>query len=92
MTPTHIKPMKKKIDAILHMGHPTTTTQVRSFIGAVNFYKSLFPQCAHLLAPLTELAGNVPFSWDEEKERAFCAMKAVVAFECINISRLRPTV
>jgi len=84
MTPTHIKPMKKKIDAILRMGRPTTPTQARSFIGAVNFYKSLYPRRAHLLAPLTDLTGNRPFSWDEEKELAFKQMKAIIATDCIN--------
>ena len=38
MTPTAVKPMKKKIDAILKMDSPKNQTQVRSFIGAVNFY------------------------------------------------------
>ena len=84
MTPTHIKPMKKKIDAILRMGRPTTPTQARSFIGAVNFYKSLYPRRAHLLAPLTDLTGNRPFSWDEEKELAFKQMKAIIVTDCIN--------
>lgn len=65
-------------------GAPTTTTQVRSFIGAVNFYKSLFPRRVHLLVPLTKLTGNVPFSWIDEKELAFCVTKAIIALDCIN--------
>ena len=66
------------------MGRPTTSTQARSFIGAVNFYKSLYPRCAHLLAPLTDLTGNRPFSWDEEKELAFKQLNAIIATDCIN--------
>ena len=81
MTPTHIKPMKKKIDTILQMDCPTTTTQVCLFIGAVNFYKSLFPQSMHLLLSLTELTRNVPFSWNDEKECAFHAMKAIISLD-----------
>ena len=84
MTPTHIQPMKKKINTILQMGCPTTSTQARSFIGAVNFYKSLYPRRAYLLAPLTDLTGNRPFSWDEEKKLAFKQMKAIIATDCIN--------
>ena len=42
MTPNSVRPMKTKIDAILKMQRPQTTTQARSLIRAVNFYKSLF--------------------------------------------------
>ena len=76
--------MRKKINAILRMGRPNNATEVCSFIGAVNFYKSLFPCRAHLLAPLTVLTGTNPFSWNDKKERAFCAMKVIVASDCIN--------
>ena len=85
MTPTHIQPMKKKIDAILRMGCPKTTTQVNYFIGTVNFYKSLFHWRAHLLVPLNEMTGNVPFSWNDIKERTFCVMKEIIANYCINM-------
>ena len=61
MTPTSFKPMRSKVDAILKMGRPTNVTQVRSFVGAVNFYRSLWPRRAHVLAPLTESTGDVPF-------------------------------
>ena len=41
MTPNGIKPMRSKIDAVLRMGRPINQTQVRSFIGAVNYYRLL---------------------------------------------------
>ena len=44
MTPDSIRPMKKKIEAILKMDRPRDITQARSFIGAVNFYKLLYPR------------------------------------------------
>jgi len=84
MTPNSIKPMKKKIDAILKMDRPTNRTQARSFIGAVNFYKSLWPRRAHVLTPLADLTGNKPFTWDETKQHAFNEMKAILASDCIN--------
>ena len=58
MTPTAVKPMKKKINAILKMERPKNQTQVRSFIGAVNFYCSLRPRRAHFMTLLTELTGK----------------------------------
>ena len=84
MTPDCIKPMKKKIDAILKMDRPRSPTQAQSFIGAVNFYRSLWPRRAHVLAPLAELTGEKPFSWSDKKVKVFKEMKAILASDCIN--------
>ena len=70
MTPNSVKLMKKKIDAVLKMSQPQNNTQAQSFIGAVNFYRSLWPCRAHVLALLTELTGNKPFIWTESHQHA----------------------
>ena len=41
LTPRGLKPWKKKIDAILHMDHPRTATELCRFIGCVNFYHNM---------------------------------------------------
>ena len=41
MTPDSCKPMKQKIEALLKMSAPSNKKQVRSFLGAINFYKSM---------------------------------------------------
>ena len=63
MTPTGIKPWKKRIEAILKLGEPKNNTDVQAFIGAVNHYKSLWPRRAHILALLSELTGRGKFHW-----------------------------
>ena len=84
MTPTAVKPMKKKIDAILKMDSPKNQTQVHSFIGAVNFYRSMWPQRAHLMKPLTELTGKGSFVWTSRHQNAFDTLKSVMATDCLN--------
>ena len=71
MTPTSYKPMKNKIDALLKMSAPSNKKQVRSFLGAINFYKYMWPRRTRVLAPLTRLTGQVPFNWDPVCQQAF---------------------
>ena len=67
MTPTAMKPMKNKIGAVLQMDRPYDKIEAQSFIGVVNYYKSLWPRRANILAPLGELTGTKPFKWDDKK-------------------------
>jgi hypothetical protein len=47
LTPNGLKPWKKKISAIIALKRPETVKQLRSFIGAVNFYRDMYPQRSH---------------------------------------------
>jgi hypothetical protein len=82
LTPTGLKPWKKKIQAILAIERPQTVTQLRSFIGAVTFYRDMFPQRSHILAPLTKLVGGRgTVKWNAECQKAFDQVKAMLAKE-----------
>jgi RNase H-like domain found in reverse transcriptase len=55
---------RKKIEAILKIEQPRNIGDVRSFVGAVTFYRELFPWRSHILNPLYELtAKGVKFQW-----------------------------
>jgi hypothetical protein len=54
-----IQPVAKKVQAIHNLKPPTTTTkQLRSFIGIVNYYCDMWIKQSHILAPLTRLVGK----------------------------------
>ncbi|CAJ1935329.1 unnamed protein product [Cylindrotheca closterium] len=79
LTPDGVKPWKKKIDAILKMSAPTNVTELRAFLGAVTFYRHMWPRRSPLLKPLTELTGKGMFEWTDECAKAFAEMKAIMA-------------
>ena len=78
MTPTGIKPWKKKVDAILRMEQQRNQTQLQSFLGMVNYYHDMWPRWTHILAPLTNLMGKKKFQWNKEQDEAFKQMKTLI--------------
>ena len=83
VTPNGLKPWRKKIDAILKLAPPRTLNEVRSFIGAVTFYRDMFPHRSHILAPLTDLTkGKRKFIQRTKKhQKAFDQMKALITHD-----------
>jgi hypothetical protein len=88
-----IKPLPKKIGAILAIKPPTKVKELRRFLGMVQYYRDLWAKLSKMLAPLTNLVGEcgysksdkklgekkVPWHWDEEHQKAFHDVKAAIA-------------
>lgn len=91
LTPTGLKPWKKKIEAILNLEKPKTLKQLRAFVGLVNYYKIFFKGRAHIMGPLTDLNGLDPEEgkrrfhkhWTKRHDQAFEQTKAMVAKEIL---------
>ena len=79
LTPSGVKPCRKKVDAIHHLQPPTNDKQLRSFLVMVNYYHDMWPCHTHVLAPLTALTGKRSFIWTTEFQQAFDQMKALVS-------------
>ena len=71
LTPTGLKPWKKKVDAILQLDCPKTLKHLRAFLGTVKYYRDMWPRRAHVLKPLRDKSGTKTFVWAYHMERAF---------------------
>ena len=58
ITREDIKPDPNKVQVIIDIGQPFTTTETRALIGMVHYYKDMWPRRYHILAPLTEAASG----------------------------------
>ncbi len=86
LTPEGVKPYHKKVKAILNMLPPKNIKQLRAFLGLVTYYRDMWPRRSHTLAPLTELLRNPKsFKWKPIHDRAFQAMKALVAQDTLLV-------
>lgn len=65
-----------KLQAIRDFFRPTNTTQVRSFVGTVNFLRKFCKGLLQIAALLTALQGKAPFSWNDTHELAFQIIKS----------------
>ena len=86
LTPRGLKPWRKKIDAILNMDRPRNATELRMFIGAVNFYRDMWPSRAHVLKPLTDMSGlkkKQPINWTDEMQIAFDKIRKLIAADAL---------
>jgi cleavage and polyadenylation specificity factor subunit 1 len=72
---TGIRPMPDKVADISNFPQPTTSNQLRRFLGMLNFYRRFIPKCASKLRPLTDLLCG------KKRRSIFLDGRAVKAFE-----------
>jgi hypothetical protein len=64
------------------MDRPCNATELRMFIGCINYYRDMWPNCAHVLKPLTDQSGlkkKTPIKWTDEMQKAFDKMHLLMA-------------
>ena len=69
VSPEGIRPLASKVEAILNMKKPKTLQQMRSFLGLVNFYRDMWKNRSHILAPLTDLTKRDPNDPNNKNKR-----------------------
>ena len=69
----------KKVKAITEMPKPQDVTQLRAFLGMVQYYSKFLPDLATHLAPLHRLLQKkVKWSWGAEEETSFREVKEML--------------
>lgn len=74
-----LHPVQSKVRAIEEAPPPTTVTELKAFLGLLNYYNKFLPNLATRLAPLHQLLRKgVPWSWNKEQQEAFSLAKQLL--------------
>ncbi|SGZ11768.1 BQ5605_C028g10456 [Microbotryum silenes-dioicae] len=65
-------------DAILTIAKPTTKVHLQRFLGSVEWSSRYFPHLAEIVAPLTNLVGDAPWTWSAAQDIAFEETKKAI--------------
>ena len=67
-----LQPTTQKVRAIVEAPRPTNVSQLKSFLGMLNYYGKFLPNLSTHLAPLyTLLQKQSPWSWGNQQDDAF---------------------
>nr|XP_022909691.1 uncharacterized protein K02A2.6-like [Onthophagus taurus] len=67
-----IHPVENKIEALMQAPAPTNLTELRSYLGFLNYYHKFIPNASTLLQPLYDLERkDIPFHWSKKCQKAF---------------------
>ncbi|XP_058456315.1 uncharacterized protein K02A2.6-like [Malaya genurostris] len=74
-----IKPDPEKVDAIVKMLPPTDISELRSFLGAANFYGKFIHEIHRIRQPLDDLLKkDRKFVWNSQCQNAFDSIKSIL--------------
>ena len=75
-----VHPVKEKVRAVMQAPQPRNVSQLRSFLGMVNYYAKFLPNLATLLRPLYDLLQTAKtWEWGEAQEQAFRKAKELLS-------------
>ena len=75
-----VHPVKEKVRAVMEAPRPQNVSQLRSFLGMVNYYAKFLSNLATLLRPLYDLLQKAKtWDWGEAQEQAFRRAKELLS-------------
>ena len=81
-----VSPGKSNLEAIQQAPRPADVSQLRSFLGMINYYSKFIPDFSSKLHPLYELLSNrTKWFWSESCEAAFLSAKEVLSSDQVLV-------
>ena len=81
-----IKLQAKKIEKMLALSPPKNKTELRGFVGMINYYRDMWKGRSSMLAPLTSMCGkNEKFEWTNQMQEAFKMVRAKISNEAMLV-------
>jgi len=81
-----VGPQVETVGRVLNTKRPKTRKECRSLLGMINFHRRYIPNCAEIIAPITQLTKNrAPnnVEWGDRQEKAFSEIKRLLPNESI---------
>lgn len=86
-----LAPLKSKVDAVVHAPAPAKITELRSFLGLVNYYAKFIPHFNDFVQPLRQLLRQgAPLSWDNKTTQTFREVEQLLA-TCKAVHKFYPS-
>ena len=94
ISPSGMKKQEAYRDKVLSFPEPQTVSQMREFLGLINFQRKFVPHASTIQKPLSAVTGgkkNAPIVWDAEKRESFNKLKSLMAedvelaFPCYDV-------
>ena len=81
-----VSPLESKLGAIKNALRPTNRTELKSFLGMVNYYSRFLPDLSTILSPLYNLTKlNQHWHWNDQCEDVFNQAKAMVSSDKVLV-------
>ena len=75
---------EEKIDAVLEAPQPTNITQLRAFLGLINYYHRFLPNLSTVVHPLNQLLSSKKrWKWTRHCQKAFDSAKRLITSELV---------
>ena len=76
---TGLHPLPAKVKAVQEAPAPTSVTELKAYLGLLNFYNKFLPNLSTVLAPMHKLLKKYEtWVWGQEQEKAFKESKELL--------------